>query len=478
MTLAQRLAANMASAVGGRIASAALGLATTAMMTRYLGPELFGISRTATAWAVLGCTVANFGLGYVVLREIARTGANAERIVGNALTIRIIVGIFAAVVTTALLMLIPQPNVPSTTQLAHATALAALGSIATLGNEVVTAIFQNALRQAQATIAELSGSVAMLVLVALAVHFDMGLMGIVGASTGGLLTTFIAAIGLAESITPVRFHFDTPTARMLIAIGLPVFLSETVGMVTLRLDTVALSIMSTPHEVAFYGIASKLREIANKLPVVFGAFMLPLLVRHVSNPETYEKRLRDALMAVWIFSLGMMVALWAFAEPVVQMIAGQEFLPAAPAVRAIGVALGASSMIAVLNSAAFALHRMDQVLKVHIGSAALTLVGFALLIKPLGALGAAIAVVVGEAAFAIGLLFLSAPRGLPVLPWWRFAAVVVVGLVTAVILEVAKRWNAPLYVTMPLGAVLYPGILLVTGLLQREQILAIVRKSG
>jgi hypothetical protein len=50
--------------------------------------------------------------------------------------------------------------------------------------------------------------------------------------------------------------------------------------------------------------------------------------------------------------------------------------------------------------------------------------------------------------------------------------------VTLLLLDLAERWGAPLYVTMPLGAVLYPGILLVTRLLHPDQILAMVRKSG
>ena len=49
------------------------------------------------------------------------------------------------------------------------------------------------------------------------------------------------------------------------ALGAPLLLSDIIGMVTLRLDTVMLSIMSSPAEVGYYSVANKLREIDGRL---------------------------------------------------------------------------------------------------------------------------------------------------------------------------------------------------------------------
>src|SRR6266404_9033420 len=157
MSVSQRLTYNMAFAVAGRVGSALIGLATTAMMTRHLGPELFGDYRTASAWAVLGCTVANLGLNMVTLREIAVPGRDVTRTVGTALTLRVVLGLAAVALTSLLLALIPSPDPADAHQLVLATALAGVGSVATLGNEIVTTIFQNTLSQVKATIAELAG---------------------------------------------------------------------------------------------------------------------------------------------------------------------------------------------------------------------------------------------------------------------------------------------------------------------------------
>src|SRR5262249_26264461 len=157
--------------------------------------------------------------------------------------------------TALLLGVIPTGDHVDPRQLMMATALAGIGSVATLGNEIVTTIFQNALAQAKATLAELAGGIAMLVCVTLAITLNGSLMQIVGASTAGLVTTFLVSALLADRMTRVRFHFDYNIARLLIVVGFPVFLSEALGMITLRLDTVTLSVLSTPPEVAFYGVA-------------------------------------------------------------------------------------------------------------------------------------------------------------------------------------------------------------------------------
>jgi O-antigen/teichoic acid export membrane protein len=476
MSVSQRLTYNMAFAVAGRVASALIGLATTAMMTRHLGPELFGVYRTASAWAVLGCTLANLGLSMVTLREIAVPGRDAARTVGTALTVRVVLGLGSVALTSLLLALIPSPDPGHAHQLVLATAVAGLGSVATLGNEIVTTIFQNALAQAKATIAELAGGLAMLAGVTLAVTLDGGLIHIVAASTAGLLTTFVVSAVLADSIKPVRFYFDPGIARMLIVLGLPVFLSEALGMITLRLDTVTLSLLSTPPEVAFYGVASKLREIGSKIPFMFGAFLLPVFVRLADQPLMFEKRVADALLATWIFSVAGMLALGCFAGELVAGIAGGSFAPAATCVQVSGLALAATSLVAILNAAALAMNRAHGIVKNHLVGAVVTLGGFAILIPLLGAVGAALAVAAGEVVFMVTMLFLAGIKGLPQLPWRKFAGVGAVGSVTAAAVMGGRAIELPGYVLMFAAAVVYPVLLVLTGLLDPAQLRGLIRR--
>lgn len=475
MTLARKVTANMALAVAGRIGGALFGLATTALITRYLGPDLFGAYRTALAWAVLGCTFANLGLSIICLRQISEPGADVTRIIGTGLTLRLGIGAISVVLTALAVYVIPMPEGHDSSQLLLAILLAGVGCVATLGNELITAIFQSALAQGRATIAELSGGAATLALTMFCVATNAGMLSIVAASTGGLLATFVVAAILAEPLAPVRLRYDPLLARSMLWIGMPVFVSEIVGMITLRVDAVALSLMSVPAEVGYYGIASKLREVGVKLPYLFGALIMPILVRSIAKGDVFNKRLGHALLSVWVFSVGVMLVLGCFADVVVRLIAGTQFGPAALSVQITGLALAASAIVQVLYSGALARDKAGEALKVHLIGAVVAVGGFAALIPLWGAAGAALAVALGEIAFAAGLCFLASPGGARSLPWSKLGGVTAVGVVCAGVIGLLRTSSAPWLFDLAVAGVLYPGLLLAVGLVKPSEIIELLR---
>lgn len=478
MSIARRLTANMAFAVGGRVLGAAMGLATTALLTRHLGPELFGIYRTALAWAVTTCILANLGLSVVTLREISRPGADISRIVGTALSMRLGIGVLSVLLAAGIALATGGPGSIDPAQLSRAILLAGLGCLATLGNEIVTTIFQSALAQVRSTIAELVGGAVALALTALCVLIDGGLMLFIAAASGGLVATFLVSAELARPIALVQLRFDRKLAAALIVTGLPIFMSDIVGIVTLRLDTVMLSVLSLPSEVGYYGVANKLREVAMKLPYLFAAFLMPVLVQALHDAKLFDQRLRDSLVSVWVFAVGVMLVLGCFAEQLVALIAGNGFVPAIPVVRVTGVALAAGCLTAVLQYSALARERATQVMRVHVCAAILALIGLFTLIPRLGAIGAAWAVAAGEMAFAIGLLPLASANGLSALPWLRLAGIGTAGLICAGIAYGLQNRGVPFYFSAPAVAASYALFLFLTGMVKPEQLRLLVGRSS
>ncbi len=478
MNIARKLTANMAFAVGGRVLGAVMGLTTTALLTRHLGPDLFGVYRTALAWAVTTCVIANLGLSVVTLREISRPGADITRIVGTALSMRLGLGVFSVLLAAGIVLMLHSPGDIDPATLSRAILIAGVGCLATLGNEVVTTIFQSALAQARSSIAELAGGAVALALTALCVVIDGGLMLFIAAASSGLVATFLVSAVLARPIAPVRMCFDGTLARTLVVTGLPIFMSDIVGMVTLRLDTVMLSLLSLPAEVGYYGVANKLREVAIKLPYLFAAFLMPVLVQALHDRALFDQRLRDSLVSVWVFAVGLMLALGCFADTIVALIAGDGFAPSVNVVRITGIALGAGCLTAVLQYAALSREKATQVMRVHICAAIIALVGLFVLIPRFGASGAAWAVAAGETAFAIGLLPFASPNGLSALPWLRLLGVAVAGLLCVAIASALQAHQMPVYVTVPAVGGGYALFLLVTGMVKVEQIKLLLSRGS
>ncbi|MEP7242592.1 MAG: oligosaccharide flippase family protein [Gammaproteobacteria bacterium] len=478
MNVARRLTANMAFAVGGRVISALIGLAITGLVTRHLGAELFGIYRTASAWAVLGCTLANLGLSVVCLREISRPGADITRIIGTALTLRFITAALSIVVLTVVFMQVPLAHMGDPLRLAHAVTIAGIGTMATLGNELVVTIFQSALAQRRATIAELSGGAVTLVLTLVVIYMGGSLLGLMGAATGGLIMTLLISVVLAESIAPVRPRLDIALAGSLLVLGIPLFMSDIVGMVTLRLDTVALSLFSTPTEVGYYGVANKLREVAVKLPYMFAAFLMPLLVRSMGDLREFNLRLSNSLVAVWVFAVSVMLAMGCFGDVILHLLAGRGFAESTSVVQITGIALAAGSLSAVLQMGVLARDRAGQVLNAHIISAVVAIAGYYLLIPRWGAAGTAWAVAAGESAFMLRLLWIASPDGISALPWRKLLGVGLVGGFSAALLLGLRARGVGLAWALSAAVVLYPLLLLGAGVASRQQLMSLVGRSG
>lgn len=477
MTVAQKLTSNMAYAVGGRLIGAVFGLTTTAIMARHLGPDIFGAFRTAFAWSVLCCMFANLGLDIVCLREISRPDSDRRKIIGTALTLRLLVGALCVLIAMAIPWIIPVKGEVSTAQLSLATAIAALGSLISLGNDLVATIFQQSLTQKRASIAELTGGAATLALTGLAVLWDGGLLAFVGATSGGLVVAALTAVLLAEHIVPVRPQLDLKLGRSLIISGLPVFGAEMLGALAARLDTVLLSVLSVASEVGFYGVGNRIKEIAVRLPWLFAALLMPILTRLATEPKEFRRVLADALVVAWIFATAVMVGLGCFADIAVQLLAGGDFTAATTTVQLTGPTLAAGSISAVLQFAAYALDRGTATLKVKAVSSIAGLAGMWLLIPKGGADGAALGVMIGEIVFMLGLVRFASPDGHAFMPWGRLALVAGVGGVCSGVAFGLRALGLPWYVGVVALMAIYPALLLASRAVTIAQLRTLTGKS-
>lgn len=477
MTLARKLTTNVGYAVAGRLASAVFGLATTAIMARQLGPEFFGAFRTAFAWGVLCCTLANLGLVVVCLQEISRDGADKRRIVGTALGLRLLFGAFCILLSAGIAWFVPLSEAIGPLQMSCATAIAALGAVATLGHEVVATIFQQSLTQKRASIAEFAGGTATLGFTLLAVLIDGGLLAFTTAITSGLVVTTLCAVLLAEKLTPVRPQLDLPLARRMIVSGLPLFGSEAVGMITSRLDTVLLSVLSIATQVGYYGAAGKIREMAVRFPYMFAMLLMPILTSRVSEPREFRRFLADALVVTWIFGVAVIVGLARYADLIVALLAGPKYTGAIPAVQLTGVAVAVTAMAAILQYAAYALDRSGAALKAKTVSAVAALIAMLVLIPGHGAVGTMAAVTIGELLFALMLMPHATPDGQPAVPWRRLALVCIVGLLAAGVALTLKALDVPRYLRIIAVVMAYPLLLLAFRVTSLAQLRALTAKA-
>src|SRR3970040_2084615 len=97
---------------GGKLFSLAVTFLTVAVMTRYLGTEGYGEYRIIIAFLALATSFADLGTPLIIARELSRPDADEERVLGNALGLRLAAVTIAVVGTGAVASLLaPRPAV-------------------------------------------------------------------------------------------------------------------------------------------------------------------------------------------------------------------------------------------------------------------------------------------------------------------------------------------------------------------------------
>jgi O-antigen/teichoic acid export membrane protein len=448
----------MAVALGGKVIVAIAGLMTVAIMTRHLGAAGYGILRTAQTFVLFAGTLAHLGLHYVMVREVALDEQHSARIVGSALSLRLIVAAVMLAIASALAVLGPWNGTVIVALL-----IAAVGMVAYQSNEIITAVLQWRLNQSRAMLAEIVGTLTTMlgaVLVALAGY---GVLSMTAVSSLGLVVTFLLAWYLANNLTPVGFVIDTQQWSRLARSGLPIALSSYLTLISLRGDTLLLSFLKPVADVGLYGVASKIYEVGLQLPVIFGGLLMPLFSRSAANPTALREQVTHGLHALIIVGIAIVLTLGFFGKEIITLLAGSDFVAATPAVQLTGASVALAGYSTLLRYAAIAQQQQQRVLVADVITTVVALCAYLILIPQLSFIGASLGTLVAEVALITCLLTIVG-KGLHGLPWSNLSLRALGGgLISAGALYWMQHLGLPILVTAAVGAVLYAGLLLVTG---------------
>lgn len=402
MSVAQNVARNSLVQFGGRGITMLVQLATLTLLSRYLGPDLFGHYQVVIAFLLM-LNLTDLGISTISARHLSTGEHDPEDVLGNVLAIRIVL----TVISMALVMLVAL--VADYTRAERlGIAVASLSFPFMLLSNTYTAIFVARLRMEYAALAAVAQALTSLLL-----------MGIVAATSGGLIRMLVAYdLGfLANSAVCVYFarKFVRPTlsidralVRRIVRDTAPLGAAIIVTSVYGRIDIVLLRSFTSGDSVGYYAFAYRAVDLAAPLSFLLIASVFPLLSRYHADAEHQDfrrlyQRSHDILTMAGLSLLTMIVL---FARPVVDIVGGGAYLPAVTSLRILAIAFG---LIWLSNLADYGLIAVGQQrLSLYIagGGLAVNLASNAVLIPLYGAEGAAVATVLTELAVLAPAVFL------------------------------------------------------------------------
>jgi len=463
MNVTQRIGANMAAAFVGKAVVAIAGVVGVAIISRHLGAYDYGILRIALTFVSFAGAFSNLGLNYIMLREVAKDEHASSRIIGTSIGLRMGVTAAALAIGIAIALCMPWNST-----IIAAIAIAGIGVVAYQGNELITGVLQWRLRQGRAMLAEAVGATVALIAAAIAAYMGSGVLVMTATTSLGLVVAFVLAWMLAAQLTTVHPRIDKETSRQLIRLGLPIAVSASFTLVTLRSNTLLLSIFQSPTDVGLFGIATKIYEVGLQLPVLMGGLLMPLFSRAATQPSQLREQIGHALHALTIAGIAIVLALGFFAEDIVVLLAGPAFAPGAPAVRIVAVSLALAGISAVLRYAAVAQEQQASLMRIDGIVMIIAVVAYFILIPQFSFIGAALGALIAEIATIVGLLRIVS-RNIGGVPVTRFVTrALLAGALAAAALILLRTGPLPQFVDALVGAATYMALLLMTGSLKTQ----------
>ncbi len=413
-----RVARLSAAFLGSNLARAAIGFGLSFALARGLGADGFGRWILCTAWASTLTVVSDLGLGVLLTRDGARENAEAGRLLIAGLVLRL-----SLAIPLATFLYAGAAFISSDPQTIAGLRIAALLGTAGAAYGCFGALLRSQPRWLPTVLATETGWLAFQLIAAwwlVGIGWAgwagpagwAGWGGWGGTEARGIVALMMLAVlvQVAQIVTAValwrlvfgeRGRVYAPSLgvlRVFARRATPFAASGIVANLQTRVGPLMLGYLSTSPEVGFFAAASRFGSVARLVPQAMFAGALPVLSHEHGRDGAAAERMACAFDAMLLGgSAAVAVGSALFAVPVLRLVYGPSFTPAAPAL--IWVSVGLIPLLSNSGRKVFLYATGGEASVVRWSTVGVVLqVAFgAVLIPALGSVGAAASLAAGEA---------------------------------------------------------------------------------
>jgi O-antigen/teichoic acid export membrane protein len=308
----------------GRASNVLFLFLLTLVVSRQLGPALFGVFSFLTAVVVSANCFSNLGLDTWMVREVTKMPSQGKQYLSNIIGLKI----GTSLVTIALIFLVFRTTaIPQTTL-----SLLWVLSISLLFNTISQTLwhygncfkelFYHSVLWAASNIIKAGLGIA---LVLLFHELEPLVWGVVVAEAISLVLSFCVVHRRFGLFVP-EFKFEV--WKDFLIRSAPIAMGMIFSVLYFRLDIVMLQFMAEDKVVGFYSAAYKLFEVAVVLPHSFMLVLFPTLVEEYhSDRSQFKGRFKKALAMYSLIGGSIALALWVFSQGIIILMYGDTFLP-------------------------------------------------------------------------------------------------------------------------------------------------------
>ncbi len=401
MSTARNIARNTIVQFTGKIIGSILAVFTLAIILRYLGQTGFGKYTTIITYTSIFSIMADLGLYLIVTREISKPGANEEKLLSNAFTIKLTAAIIILVLACLVSPLLYSGII------IYGIIIAAFSFIFVLLNQVLIGLFQKYFDMSSVAIGEVVGRIIWLIGAYIIAKFDMGLLWLLFTVVLSNLANFLIVFISSRKYVKIKLAYDKILWKKIIKMTAPLAFSVIFNLIYFKIATIFLSIMKEESDVGIYGAPFKVLESLIAFAAIFAGLLLPLLSRYYKeDKDKFLNIFKKGINVLIIFVIPMCIGTIYFAQEIMALAGGDEFRGSAEVLKILIFAVGAIFFSHVFGNTAIACHQQKKIMWIYMSVALLSVILNLILIPKYSYFGASIAVTASEISVALAILIL------------------------------------------------------------------------
>lgn len=370
MSLSASIAKNTFIHTFGKFFASGIGLLIVALLTRYLGAAGFGYYTTIFSYLFFFATAGDLGLYLITINELGRHPENKEHIYSHLFSLRLVSGIFFMLLADIVIWFFPyEPMIKIGTM------IISVCVFAMMLDQLTVALFQEQMKTKFVALAEIIGKTLTLILVYIFIKINLGLLAMLVATTIGLVVHSVFNLYFARKMLAFKFAYHKETWQKILKESWPIATYLVFSMIYFKADTIILSLYYPAEVVGFYGAPYKILEVLITVPAIFMGLVTPHLSRSWAEKnfhhfkEIFQKAFDFLSLIIWPMIFGVLF----LAKPIMNLVAGSEFIPSAPIFKILIIATGIIFMAHLSTFSIVAINKQKTMMKFYILAAIVAL---------------------------------------------------------------------------------------------------------
>jgi O-antigen/teichoic acid export membrane protein len=458
--------------VAGKLLSTVLGLLALGMMTRYLGREGFGGYTTIVAFLQFFGILVDFGLTLTTVQMISEPGADENKIAGNIFTLRFFSAlIFLGLAPLAVLFF------PYDSTLKIGVAVTTFSFLFIALNQVLVGLFQKHLSMWKVAVAENAGRLVLLSGIAITIFFHSDLISVMMAVVLGSAANFILNFIFSLRYVRIKFVFDWQIWKEIYRRSWPIGLSIAFNLIYLKADTIILSLSQNQASVGLYGASYRVLDVLTTFPMMFAGLILPVLTATWAekNSERFKRIMQKSFDFLVMIIVPSIFGTLFLGERLMKLVAGDDFALSGTILKILILAAGAIFLGTLFGHIVVAIKKQRVMIWGYAIVAAISLLGYIILIPRYTYWAAAWITVFSEGAVALLTFFVV----------WKTTKMIPSGKILFKTIIASLAMSGILYSLSPanllllilLGATVYFAVLYLLRGYNRETVTEIIKLS-